>query len=149
MTIEHDLSPQGIIELAKKPIRATLSGLDFPNITIELQHHDDDGSPFYNGVLWLDLDNFIVIEMAGATAFKEALAIIAYQQQMTKTPLRIDDEVANSVKYFYEHSQYGDGVNPLIEHNTGKEITLEMMTKENRKKVDLFFVEKRMKEGKA
>ena len=96
MTIEHDLSPQGIIELAKKPIRATLSGLDFPNITIELQHHDDDGSPFYNGILWL-----------------------------------------------------GDGVNPLIEHNTGKEITLEMMTKENRKKVDLLFVEKRMKEGKA
>lgn len=149
MTIEHDLSLQGIIELAKKPIRATLSGLGFPNITIELQHHDDDGSPFYNGVLWLDIDNFIVIEMAGATAFKEALAIIAYQQQMTKTPLHIDDEVADSVKYFYEHSQYGDGVNPLIEHNTGNEITLEMMTKENRKKIDLLFVEKRMKEGKA
>lgn len=67
---------------------------------------------------------------------------------MTSTPLLIDDELEQSVSYFYEHSQHSNGVNPFIEHNTGTEITLEMMTKANREKVDLLFTEKRMKEGK-
>ena len=87
--IKHDLSPQGIGELMKAPIKATLSFLDF-----------------------------------------------------------IDDEVELSVRYFCEHSQFAKSVNPLIEHCTGKEITLEMMTKTNREKADLFFAEKRIKEGK-
>nr|WP_258790398.1 hypothetical protein [Haemophilus parahaemolyticus] len=39
-------------------------------------------------------------------------------------------------------------MNPFIEHNTGTEITLEMMTEANRQKVDLLFTEKRIKEGK-
>ena len=145
--IEHDLSPQGIGELMKAPIRATLSCLDFPYIRLQ-KETDDNGKGFYLGVLVLELGNEIIIEMAGANYFKEALAIIAYHQQMTSTPLLIDDEVEQSVRYFYEHSQYGDGVNPLVEHCTGTEITLEMMTKANRQKVDLLFTEKRIKEGK-
>lgn len=67
---------------------------------------------------------------------------------MTSTPLLIDDEVEQSVSYFYKHSQYSNSVNPFIEHNTGTEITLEMMTEANRQKVDLLFTEKRIKEGK-
>ncbi|MDG6819722.1 hypothetical protein QA315_11635, partial [Glaesserella parasuis] len=86
---------------------ATLSSLDFPYIRIERQQ-DDNGKPFYIGILWLEINDQIIIEMAGATAFREALAIIAYQQQATQTPLLIDDEVADSIRYFYEHSQYGD-----------------------------------------
>lgn len=145
--LKYDLSLVGIGELMKAPIKATLSSLDFPNITLELQQNND-GTPFYNGTLWLDIDDFITVEMAGASAFKEALAIIAYHQQETNTPLRIDDEVADSVRYFYEHSQYSERVNPLIEHNTGREITLEMMSKANREKVDLLFAEKRINGGK-
>ncbi|ACL32415.1 hypothetical protein [Glaesserella parasuis] len=143
-TLKYDLSPKGIGELMKAPIKATLSSLDFPYIRIE-QQQDDNGKPFYIGILWLEMGDQIIIEMTGATAFKEALAIIAYQQQATQTPLLIDDEVADSIRYFYEHSQYGDGVNPLIEHYTGNEITLEMMAKANRKQVDLLFMEKRIK----
>ena len=145
--IKYDLSPQGIGELMKAPIRATLSFLDFPYIRLQ-KETADNGQDFYLGVLVLELGNEIIIEMAGANYFKEALTIIAYHQQMTSTPLLIDDEVEQSVRYFYEHSQYGDGVNPLVEHCTGTEITLEMMTKANREKVDLLFTEKRMKEGK-
>jgi len=145
--IKHDLSPQGIGELMKAPIKATLSFLDFPYIRLQ-QETDDNGKIFYIGVLVLELGNEIIIEMAGANYFKEALAIIAYHQQMTSIPLLIDDELEQSVSYFYEHSQHSNGVNPFIEHNTGTEITLEMMTKANREKVDLLFTEKRMKEGK-
>lgn len=145
--IKHDLSPQGIGELMKAPIKATLSFLDFPYIRLQ-QETDDNGKIFYIGVLVLELGNEIIIEMAGANYFKEALAIIAYHQQMTSTPLLIDDELEQSVSYFYEHSQHSNGVNPFIEHNTGTEITIEMMTKANREKVDLLFTEKRMKEGK-
>lgn len=145
--IKHDLSPQGIGELMKAPIKATLSFLDFPYIRLQ-QETDDNGKIFYIGVLVLELGNEIIIEMAGANYFKEALAIIAYHQQMTSTPLLIDDELEQSVSYFYEHSQHSNGVNHFIEHNTGTEITLEMMTKANREKVDLLFTEKRMKEGK-
>ncbi|WP_373777831.1 hypothetical protein [Glaesserella sp.] len=142
--LKYDLSPAGIGELMKAPIKATLSSLDFPYIRIE-QQEDDNGKLFYIGILWLEMGDQIIIEMAGATAFKEALAIIAYQQQTTKTPLLIDDEVAASIRYFYECSQYGDGVNPLIEHYTGNEITLEMMAKDNREQVDMLFMEKRIK----
>ena len=71
-----------------------------------------------------------------------------WRGRITSKRLLIDDEVEQSVRYFYEHSQYGDGVNPLVEHCTGTEITLEMMTKANRQKVDLLFTEKRIKEGK-
>ena len=145
--IKHDLSPQGIGELMKAPIRATLSCLDFPYIRLQ-KEMDNNGKDFYLGVLVLELGNEIIIEMAGANYFKEALAIIAYHQQMTATPLLIDDELEQSVRYFYEHSQYSNGVNPFVEHHTGTEITLEMMTKANRQKVDLLFTEKRMKEGK-
>lgn len=145
--LKYDLSPQGIGELMKAPILATLSFLDFPYITIT-REQGSDGEPFYIGTLWLELDDQVTIEMAGATAFREALAIIAFQQQSTKTPLRIDDELEQTARYFYEHSQYGDGINPLIEHRTGKEITLEMMSKENRQEVDLLYTEQRMKQGK-
>lgn len=145
--IKHDLSPQGIGELMKAPIRATLSCLDFPYIRLQ-KETDDNGKDFYLGVLVLELGNEIIIEMAGANYFKESLAIIAYHQQMTTTPLLVDDEVELSVRYFCEHSQFAKSVNPLIEHGTGKEITLEMMTKTNREKADLFFAEKRIKEGK-
>ena len=145
--IKYDLSPQGIGELMKAPIKATLSFLDFPYIRLQ-KETADNGKDFYLGVLVLELGNEIIIEMAEANYFKEALAIIAYHQQMTSTPLLIDDELEQSVRYFYEHSQYGDGVNPFVEHRTGTEIKLEMMTKANREKVDLLFTEKRMKEGK-
>ncbi|MGX3021508.1 hypothetical protein [Ursidibacter sp. B-7004-1] len=145
--IKYDLSPQGIGKLMKAPIRATLSFLDFPYIAIT-QEQGNDGKPFYNGTLWLEMGESVVIEMAGATAFREVLAIIAFQQQMSKTPLLIDDELEQSTRYFYEHSQYGEGINPLIEHRTGKEITLEMMSKANRQEVDLVFAEQRIKDGK-
>ena len=145
--IKYDLSPQGIGELMKAPIKATLSFLDFPYIRLQ-KETDDNGKDFYLGVLVLELGNEIIIEMAGADYFKESLAIIAYHQQMTSTPLLIDDKLEQSVSYFYKHSQHSNGVNPFIEHNTGTEITLEMMTKANRQKVDWLFTEKRMKEGK-
>lgn len=145
--IKYDLSPQGIGELMKAPIRATLSFLDFPYIRLQ-KEVADNGKDFYLGVLVLELGNEIIIEMAGADYFKEALAIIAYHQQMTSTPLLINDELEQSVSYFYKHSQHSNGVNPFIEHNTGTEITLEMMTEANRQKVDLLFTEKRIKEGK-
>lgn len=145
--IKYDLSPQGIGELMKAPIRATLSFLDFPYIRLQ-KEVADNGKDFYLGVLVLEIGNEIIIEMAGADYFKEALAIIAYHQQMTSTPLLINDELEQSVSYFYKHSQHSNGVNPFIEHNTGTEITLEMMTEANRQKVDLLFTEKRIKEGK-
>lgn len=147
--IEHNLTtPEGIKALMKTPIRATLSFLDFPHIRLQ-QETDDDGKVFYFGVLVIEDGDQIIVDMAEANYFREALMIVAYQQQMTKTPLLIDDELAESVRYFYEHSQYGDGVNPLIEHRTGTEISLEMMSKANREKVDLLFMEQRIKEGKA
>ena len=48
--LKYDLSLVGIGELMKAPIKATLSSLDFPNITLELQQNND-GTPFYNGTL--------------------------------------------------------------------------------------------------
>ena len=36
----------------------------------------------------------------------------------------------------------------MIEHNTSREITLEMMSKANREKMDLLFAEKRINGGK-
>lgn len=63
--IKHDLSPQGIGELMKAPIKATLSFLDFPYIRLQ-QETDDNGKIFYIGVLVLELGNEIIIEMAGA-----------------------------------------------------------------------------------
>lgn len=145
--MKYDLSPMGIKALMQAPIRATLSFLDFPHIRLQ-QETNDDGKSFYIGVLVMGEGDQIIIEMAGANYFKEALSIIAYQQQSTKTPLLIDDELEKSIRYFYEHSQYGDGVNPLIEHRTGTEITIPMMSKANREKVDRLFMEQRIKEGK-
>ena len=46
--IKYDLSPQGIGELMKAPIRATLSFLDFPYIRLQ-KETDDNGKDFYLG----------------------------------------------------------------------------------------------------
>ena len=86
--IKYDLSPQGIGELMKAPIKATLSFLDFPYIRLQ-KETDDNGKDFYLGVLVLELGNEIIIEMAGANYFKESLTIVAFHQQMTSTPLLI------------------------------------------------------------
>lgn len=142
--MKYDLSTMGVKALMQTPIRATLSFLDFPHIRLQ-QETDNNGKVFYIGVLVMDEGDQIIIEMAGANYFKEALSIIAYQQQSTKTPLLIDDELEKSVRYFYEHSQYGDGVNPFIEHRTGTEITIPMMSKANREKVDYVFMQQRIK----
>ena len=125
--LKHTLDPKGITALMNEPIKATLSFLDFPYIQIE-RLYQDDGKPFFNGTLWLDLDDQITIEMAGATGFLEALAVIAYQQQITATPLLVNDD--------------------LFIDRHGNEITREQMSKENRKAVDLLFTEKRMNAGK-
>lgn len=145
--MKYDLSPEGIKALMQAPIKATLSFLDFPHIRLQ-QETDESGKAFYIGVLVMGEGDQIIIEMAGANYFREALTIIAYQQQTTNTPLLIDDELEKSVRYFYEHSQYSDGVNPLIEHRTGTEITIEMMSKANREKVDYVFMQQRIKDGK-
>lgn len=72
--MKHELNLAGITALMSEPIKATLSFLDFPHIRIERLYHDN-GRPFFIGVLSLDLEDHINIEMAGATGFLEALAI--------------------------------------------------------------------------
>lgn len=141
MTTAKEITPltqEGILALAKAPITATLSFLDFPHIRIEQQHDDKDGKPFFIGTLSLNVDDQIIIEMAGATAFREALAIIAYHQQLTKTALLINDD-------FVSYAEKLPPTNPLIDRN-GKPITPEMMSKEYRKSVDYRLMEMRMKQ---
>lgn len=66
--MKHELNLAGITALMSEPIKATLSFLDFPHIRIERLYHDN-GRPFFIGVLSLDLEDHINIEMAGATGF--------------------------------------------------------------------------------
>lgn len=143
----YDLSPAGMGELMKAPILATLGSLDFPYIRLQ-QEQTAEGESFYIGVVVLEMGDQLILEMAGATAFREALAIIAYQQQMSKTPLLIDDEMEQAVGYF-THFAKQRGVNPLIEHRTGNEITLEMMTASNREQVDLILMQHRIAQEKS
>lgn len=138
--LKHTLDPKGIIALMNEPIKATLSFLDFPLIQIQRLHHEN-GDPFFNGTLWLDLDDNITIEMAGATGFLEALAVIAYQQQITRTPLLINDDLLAEINRLPAPQH----TNPFIDRH-GNTITREQMSKENRKAVDLLFTEKRMNE---
>lgn len=138
--LKHTLDPKGIIALMNEPIKATLSFLDFPFIQIQRLHHEN-GDPFFNGTLWLDLDDNITIEMAGATGFLEALAVIAYQQQITRTPLLINDDLLAEINRLPAPQH----TNPFIGRH-GNTITREQMSKENRKAVDLLFTEKRMNE---
>lgn len=140
--IKHDLNLAGMTALMNEPIKATLSFLDFPHICIE-RLFNDDGSSFFIGVLSLDLDDHINIEMAGATGFLEALAIIAYHQQLTATPLLVNDDLVAEINKLPPTQQ----INPFIDQH-GNKITKIMMSKEYRKGVDLTFTEKRMKEGK-
>ncbi|WP_439240941.1 hypothetical protein [Lonepinella sp. BR2474] len=122
-----ELNLQTLTELSKQPIKATLSFLDFPYIALT----QNDG--YLIGTLWLDVDNFITVEMANATAWREALAIIAYHQQHTDTPLLINDELETAVKYF---SDTPNGICNFI-NQQGNKITLEMMTKQNRKQENI------------
>lgn len=140
--LKHTLDPKGITALMNEPIKATLSFLDFPYIQIE-RLYQDNGKPFFNGTLWLDLDDQITIEMAGATGFLEALVVIAYQQQMTATPLLVNDDLLAEINKLPPPQR----TNPFIDRH-GNEITREQMSKENRKAVDLLFTEKRMNAGK-
>ncbi|WP_373766679.1 hypothetical protein [Glaesserella sp.] len=140
--LKYTLDPKGITALMNEPIKATLSFLDFPYIQIERLYQDDD-KPFFNGVLHLELDDQITIEMAGATAFREALAIVAFQQQMTATPLLVNDDLLAEINKLPPPQR----TNPFIDRNSN-EITREQMSKENRKAVDLLFTEKRMNAGK-
>ncbi|MDD0823884.1 hypothetical protein PTQ27_05305 [Mannheimia sp. AT1] len=141
-TLKHELNLPGITALMNEPIKATLSFLGFPHIRIERLYHDN-GNPFFIGVLSLDLDDHINIEMAGATGFLEALAIIAYHQQLTATPLLVNDDLVAEINKLPPPQQ----INPFIDQH-GNKITKEMMSKEYRKGIDLAFTEKRMKEGK-
>ncbi|WGE63703.1 hypothetical protein NYR75_02445 [Actinobacillus equuli subsp. haemolyticus] len=138
--IENDLTPQGILALAQEPIKATLSFLDFPHLRIE-QVRLNDGSLAFIGVLSLELDDHINIEMAGAVAFREALAIVAFHQQMTTAPLLINDD-------FVEYATKLPPTNPIIDRN-GNPITKAMMTKEYRQEIDFQFAEKRMEQEKT
>lgn len=141
-TLKHELNLPGITALMNEPIKATLSFLDFPHIRIERLHHDN-GNPFFIGVLSLDLEDHINIEMAGATGFLEALAVIAYHQQLTATPLLVNDDLLSEINKL----PYPQRTNPFIDRH-GNEITKEMMSKDYRKEVDYAFAEKRMAEGK-
>ncbi|MEG9491173.1 hypothetical protein [Mannheimia indoligenes] len=140
--LKHTLDPKGIIALMNEPIKATLSFLDFPHIRIERLYHDN-GNPFFIGVLSLDLEDHINIEMAGATGFLEALAVIAYHQQLTATPLLVNDDLLSEINKLPPPQR----TNPFIDRH-GNEITREQMSKENRKAIDLIFTEKRMKASK-
>ncbi|QLB19570.1 hypothetical protein [Mannheimia granulomatis] len=140
--LKHELNLPGITALMNEPIKATLSFLDFPHIRIERVHHDN-GKAFFIGVLSLDLEGHINIEMAGATGFLEALAIIAYHQQLTATPLLVNDDLLAEINKL-PHPQR---TNPFIDQH-GNEITKEMMNKDYRKEIDYLFAEKRIKEGK-
>ncbi|WP_386693103.1 MULTISPECIES: hypothetical protein [unclassified Lonepinella] len=122
-----ELNLQTLTELSKQPITATLSFLDFPYIALT----QNDG--YLIGTLWLDVDNFITVEMANATAWREALAIMAYHQQHTTAPLLINDELETAVKYF---SDTPNGICDFI-NQQGKTITIEMMSKQNREQEDL------------
>ncbi|MEG9498727.1 hypothetical protein [Mannheimia indoligenes] len=141
-TLKHELNLPGITALMNEPIKATLSFLDFPYICIERLHHDN-GKAFFIGVLSLDLEDHINIEMAGAIGFLEALAVIAYHQQLTATPLLVNDALLNEINKL----PYPQRTNPFIDQH-GNEITKEMMSKDYRKEVDYTFAEKRMAEGK-
>lgn len=141
-TLKHELNLPGITALMNEPIKATLSFLDFPHIRIERLHHDN-GNPFFIGVLSLDLEDHINIEMAGATGFLEALAVIAYHQQLTATPLLVNDDLLSEI----DKLPYPQRTNPFIDRH-GNEITKVMMSKDSRKEVDYIFAEKRMEEGK-
>lgn len=140
--LKHTLDPKGIVALMNEPIKATLSFLDFPYIQLQ-RLHQDNGTAFFNGTLRLDLDDQITVEMAGATGFLEALAVIAYQQQQTSTPLLVNDELLAEINKL-PHPQR---TNPFIDRH-GNEITREQMSKENRKAIDLIFTEKRMQASK-
>ncbi|QLB14660.1 hypothetical protein A6B39_03930 [Mannheimia granulomatis] len=141
-TLKHELNLPGITALMNEPIKATLSFLDFPHIRIERLRHDN-GNAFFMGVLSLDLDDHINIEMAGATGFLEALAVIAYHQQLTATPLLVNDDLLAEINKL----PYPQRTNPFIDRH-GNEITREMMSKEYRQAIDYEFAEKRMAEGK-
>lgn len=65
--IEHELTPLGMIELMKKPIKATLSRVHHPYIQLSKQQ-GDNGKAFYISALYLGIGDFIIIDMAGATA---------------------------------------------------------------------------------
>lgn len=140
--LKHTLDPKGIVALMNEPIKATLSFLDFPYIQLQRLHHDN-GTAFFNGTLWLDLDDNITVEMAGATGFLESLAVIAYQQQLTNTPLLVNDDLLAEINKLPPPQR----TNPFIDRH-GNEITREQMSKENRRAIDFIFTEKRMKAGK-
>ncbi|WP_439295253.1 hypothetical protein [Lonepinella sp. BR2882] len=119
-------------ELTKQPVKATLSFLDFPHITLV----QNDG--YFIGSLWQSIDDFITVDMGNATAWREALAIIAYHQQNTTTPLLVNDEIETAVKYF---SGTNNGICDFIDKQ-GNKITLEIMTKQNREQEDIRIMEK-------
>lgn len=98
---------QGRKDLINTPISITYSKAQFPHLTAT---SEDWG---VNTVLWLDVGDFLPLGI-DADTMQEALIMIAFLQQSTKTPLLIDEEMQQELTALSEN---GMTFNPMKKGN--------------------------------